>query len=83
MEISSHHQRQSHLKNHSSVSHLEYFHHHSVIAVDVDGFEHFAIFASTELPDQLVIILVAERRGEKWEYTGYFIFIFLVRGLQV
>lgn len=47
------------------MSHLEYLYHHSVTAVDVDGFEHFAIFASSKLPDQLVIILVAERRWEK------------------
>lgn len=44
------------------MSHLQYFHHHSVIAVDVDSFKHFAIFASSKLPDQLVIILVAKRR---------------------
>lgn len=40
-------------------THLQDLHHHLLIVGDVDGLKHFAVLAPAQLPDQLVVLLVA------------------------
>lgn len=40
-------------------AHLEDFHHHLLVTGHIDGLEHLAVLPSAQLPNQLVVVLVA------------------------
>lgn len=47
------------------LNHLQDLHHHFFAVVDIDGLEHLAVFPPSQLPHQLIVLLIAA--GERME----------------